>query len=286
MLHIPRPSEAGAPFRNGRGTQTEPLSTPPPYSGVEHDHMGSLTRAGVEHIPLDSSERCHRPVGYMRSPCILYKGHRTDGSSIRCRSTIPDDDTARNPTGTCQCCFRTQKVVRGAMTLHGYKRPGTGYIIGNCRGTGYVPYEVSCEQTKVFRGEIEQMREAKRAALARLQARPDTVRYSTSIYVGYGHPRAESKRSPYAPVWVDIAKGTPPGWAVSDIVATRRSHHAAGPVVNVGDFEQFDHPGYDKVLDHLIGDVERLIERMTDDIDFLAGKIAEWTPIPLKEATA
>jgi hypothetical protein len=30
------------------------------------------------------------------------------------------------------------------MVLHGYKRPGHGYVVGDCPGVDHVPYEVSC----------------------------------------------------------------------------------------------------------------------------------------------
>src|SRR5580692_8113649 len=41
-----------------------------------------------------------------------------------------------NPGGTCQVCFAVQRVLKGqTMTLHGYTRPGCGYIIGDCPGS-------------------------------------------------------------------------------------------------------------------------------------------------------
>jgi len=46
---------------------------------------------------------------------------------------------------TCPCCFRKIAVVRERMALHGYERPGHGYILGNCHGTRFPPLEVSPE---------------------------------------------------------------------------------------------------------------------------------------------
>lgn len=45
--------------------------------------------------------------------------------------------------GTCQACFGEFKVNEGShqIVLHGYKRPGHGYIVGNCAGTDHAPFE-------------------------------------------------------------------------------------------------------------------------------------------------
>lgn len=49
---------------------------------------------------------------------------------------------SENPMGICPCCFRAQKVKpSGTMFVHGYERPGYGYIIGGCPGDMFKPYE-------------------------------------------------------------------------------------------------------------------------------------------------
>lgn len=64
--------------------------------------------------------------------------------------------------GTCPICEGTYKVRAGAMVHHGFKRPGDGFIHGDCFAVGHPPYEVSCEITKTYRAQIE----AQRASLA------------------------------------------------------------------------------------------------------------------------
>lgn len=54
--------------------------------------------------------------------------------------------------GTCPVCFGDY-VVYGKSPLmvhHGYERPGIGYIVGDCHGVNFPPFEVSCEGTKSF----------------------------------------------------------------------------------------------------------------------------------------
>ena len=61
----------------------------------------------------------------------------------------------RGPIGTCQVCFHKQRTNGVTLVLHGYHRPGHGYIIGRCTGTNYPPFEVSCEETKKFIGVLQ-----------------------------------------------------------------------------------------------------------------------------------
>lgn len=60
----------------------------------------------------------------------------------------------RDNTGTCAVCFRNIKLVQKSgpptMALHGYNRPGHGYVVGKCWGGAHHPYELSCDATKII----------------------------------------------------------------------------------------------------------------------------------------
>ncbi len=45
--------------------------------------------------------------------------------------------------GWCPVCERDIKVRDNRLVHHGYQRPGHGYIVGDCFGVGYEPYELS-----------------------------------------------------------------------------------------------------------------------------------------------
>ncbi len=84
----------------------------------------------------------------------------TDKALVNCSRCAKDLDIvpaakapSKNPTLTCQCCFGAYKT-KVNVALHGYERPGHGYITGRCRGEGHLPFEESCEQTKVYRTEL------------------------------------------------------------------------------------------------------------------------------------
>lgn len=61
----------------------------------------------------------------------------------------PAAPRTRDGTGTCPVCFQNIKA-RPEMVLHGYKRPGTGQVHGNCFGMGFLPFEVSVKGTQEY----------------------------------------------------------------------------------------------------------------------------------------
>lgn len=48
-------------------------------------------------------------------------------------------------TGICSVCLGRFVVEGKSPVLHGYKRPGDGYIVGNCDGMRFPMYEISTE---------------------------------------------------------------------------------------------------------------------------------------------
>lgn len=71
--------------------------------------------------------------------------------------------------GTCPCCFRSQKTIKGAkMVHHGYQRPGHGYIVGDCFGVKFPRYEDSCEGTIAYRDYLHGIQQRREAFLNRL----------------------------------------------------------------------------------------------------------------------
>lgn len=60
-----------------------------------------------------------------------------------------------NNAGICPCCFRVQKLDdNGGLVLHGYQRPGDGYVHGSCYGVGRKPLEVSAEGTEAYLNKV------------------------------------------------------------------------------------------------------------------------------------
>jgi len=84
-------------------------------------------------------------------------------------------------TGECQICEGRYKVQRGAIALHGYERPGFGFITGRCWGAGQLPYEQSCDALHPY---LKMLNE-RMAGIVRLEAdRPDMTVILESRGVG------------------------------------------------------------------------------------------------------
>ena len=166
-------------------------------------------------------------------------------------------------TGTCQCCFNPQKVSKGGgklMSLHGYERPGVGYIIGDCMGQGHQPFEVSCEMTKLMRKHVEGMKANAQDFLAKLNANEvETLRahIRTNLKENdkYGYPRTKY-------VYVDVARGAE---------ASPNPYFLDQPWEKV--------PSFEDLRESEIRAVERRIEQMTSDINFLTEKIDGWVQV-------
>ena len=52
--------------------------------------------------------------------------------------------------GWCPICENDVKVRGGVLVHHGYRRPGVGYIIGDCYGVHKLPYETSSKTAESF----------------------------------------------------------------------------------------------------------------------------------------
>jgi hypothetical protein len=73
--------------------------------------------------------------------------------------------------GHCQICDREQKLARGVLVHHGYRRPGSGRIRGTCYGVASPPYELSCELLKKHLPNVQVILQDKRDFLTRLENR-------------------------------------------------------------------------------------------------------------------
>lgn len=81
--------------------------------------------------------------------------------------------------GTCQACARSIAVEGGVMVLHGYQRPGWGYAVGSCAGTGYKPAEHDLTLTHTLIANATQRIDALTAEKAHYDALAATLPYAT-----------------------------------------------------------------------------------------------------------
>ncbi len=132
-------------------------------------------------------------------------------------------DTATRYIGNCQICEGDFKLVpsdirrvdvdgqmieqpmSGKVVHHGYKRPGYGYIVGDCPGVHEAPYETSCDLIKAAIVGVKASLAGLNETLAKLQ-RDDVIKITVLDLGGRNHKtyvRAETEEYK----WKDLVRG-------------------------------------------------------------------------------
>lgn len=163
--------------------------------------------------------------------------------------------------GTCQACLRDQVVKpkgsRSAdpvLVLHGYRRPGTGETIGRCSGAGHLPFELSCEFTKHWKGQLEAWLVNEKKYLVELNA--GRVK---SLYVDVRDP---SRPRVYGHPWPTMKIEIHPGWK--------------------GDSTHGYCPSWEQAVETKKHKTKTQISGLESDIKVLGGRIATWVYSPGK----
>lgn len=150
------------------------------------------------------------------------------------------------------------------MALHGYSRPGHGYIIGSCRGEAEQPFEVSCERTKFWKAELVLLLAHKEAELVLLQA--DAVPTLTAeIRTGKRvpnpkYPGYSMKTDEMVPVQVPVGQG-----------------ETQNPYMPECTWEHV--PSYATLKKNEVYSMGKTIAAIKSDIEFLTGKIDGWVKV-------
>lgn len=90
--------------------------------------------------------------------------------------------------GTCQICEGRQIIQptgknKATLVLHGYKRPGNGYTIGNCYGYHRKPFEVACDALTEWVDILAREKSDIESGLAKLSTLTVLV---IKVYKGFG----------------------------------------------------------------------------------------------------
>lgn len=201
---------------------------------------------------------------------LTYTSNKAEVDCEKCAAAVGFEPKAKKQskfrTGTCQCCFNSQKVSKAdgkLMSLHGYERPGNGYILGECRGQEQQPYEVSCEKTKQFKAEIVVMRTNQQNYLNRLNAN-EIEALGTKIE----RPRTEEEKQNYLTQFKTMY----------EMVSVKRGEDEK-PNPFYPDSPWIVVPSFEKLRTAAIANTEQIIRQMTRDIDFLGEKITSWKQV-------
>lgn len=155
--------------------------------------------------------------------------------------------------GQCPVCFGDYVVTQTAaarlklnaaqykMVHHGYERPGVGYIVGDCHGVGFEPFEVSCEGTKSWLKQLKLRLTGTKELLAGIDKLESISVVTGTKYSGYGRRRV----------------------ALPEYKVLKRGEK-----------------GFDQAIENLRDRYEREIESLKRHIAEYTKHIADWQPRP------
>jgi len=142
-------------------------------------------------VGMDYTVEGHRFVRKVRKviDVLLKLSREVQKTQKKAQKAAQDFADRGERCGTCPVCFgdyvvtsnhdARNKRVASKMVHHGYQRPGIGYIVGDCHGVGFEPFEISCEGTKSWLKILGNTLVARKDALATINTRD-----SVSVVVG------------------------------------------------------------------------------------------------------
>lgn len=175
-------------------------------SATEYQKVGSW-----HEIECGDTSEGYRFKRYALKPlAVLIKiGQKAAAARTRVAREVQTQAERDEKCGTCPVCFGDYVVHLPAglgagirpkkMVHHGYERPGVGYIVGDCHGVGFMPFELSCEGTRSWLTVLQNRLDADKRSLADLPKR-ETVSVKKGSKLINGH---------LLPVYEQIARGAP-----------------------------------------------------------------------------
>jgi hypothetical protein len=175
-------------------------------------------------------------------------------------TTYPNFDPSKSYIGECQVCGAYQVVNKGLMVLHGYKRPGDGFIMGRCWGEEHVPFELSCEVAVAYHKQLVDVTLPEDLTRLKILHDPALAVLDVLIPDGYhaAHGRTYRRETKYKIITIA------PGYV--------HKKGAENDYIQGTTFEAFRKQAISKQ--------KKRIEQVAAQRDYLATKIAAWKYAP------
>lgn len=188
------------------------------YEGYRNDALGWLT------VRFDQTTEGWRFVrSVVKAMKVLVSVAKKAGIEQRKRERNRAAAKAREGReGTCQICEGRQIIQptganKSTLVLHGYKRPGHGYTIGNCYGYHRLPFEVACDALKEWVALLANEVATTKELLAKLPER-------TTLQVSGGWKKPDVDIGPDDPRWDAAMKAKK--WELESELRIQTHEHA------------------------------------------------------------
>jgi hypothetical protein len=188
---------------------------------------------------------------------------------MKTTTNYPGFDASKSYVGECQVCGHFQVVNNGHLVLHGYERPGCGYINGRCAGEEHVPFELSCEVAKDWLVTLKTfILPNNETRLAALKANEPGLKITIEVSNGY------------------VSTGRQARWSSGMKLRTKLIEIEAGYVhVKQADNDYQEGTTFEQFRQRAVKAKTNDIENIKRDIEMVTAKIASWKYAPEKLQT-
>src|SRR5262249_20512123 len=156
-------------------------------------------------------------------------------------------------------CERPIRVRTGKMVHHGYQRPGSGHIVGDCFAVGEPPYEVSCAGTQKYLRVVGEKLLFCTGYLAKLRG-------------GEIHSLGFDERVP-VPTTAERTRRHDPGWTYRRTTVTDAEEDTELRI------------RWQVTLGRMLADTEVEVRRLSGEQERCDRMIRDWRPGELREVT-
>lgn len=180
--------------------------------------------------------------------------------------------------GTCGICSNVQKLKGdGALVLHGYQRPGYGWIQGSCFGVGYKAWELSPEAVEAYIKHLKSVIPQQQARVKALQGRESFTVWVDDKFAVQGSGPGKRK-------YTLSAKG----WDLEDEQKYSSDEVKKSGYPMVYDAYKLDAASakynFDRIKKNAVENAERDLKQMKKTLDDCVASVALWKPRPLPGA--
>lgn len=238
------------------------------------------------------SKKTRSGVTYFDSPALWTSLYKTDiPEKAKAYLDLPEQQEAEahrqmmkqvkddaGNVGTCPVCGRMQKLSWSSkttdghptMVLHGYQRPGYGFIQGSCFGVGYAPFELSSNGTVQWKAHLEELQAKQRVTVANI-----STMTKAKVWIKRQRNEPREQVTVYEDGRIVPTGETALGTALAGV-----------PVYAAYEVEGNPSNFFERLKDVTLRKAKQLLADIGTDIQMQAAKIASWTLKPLPGTTA
>lgn len=184
--------------------------------------------------------------------------------------------SSNDVVGTCGICHNIQKLKNKELVLHGYTRPGYGWIQGSCFGVGYKAWELSPEAVEAYIAYLDKVQiPHQRSYVSELRSTDSFVVFIDDKFLAKGSGQGHRKYS--------VSKD---GFKLEDEKKFSYKEAKGYPIVHPWALDADNAKKvFNEVKDRTLKEAEAQLHQMTQVRKDSARAVLNWSPQKLPGAT-